>query len=91
MSNEEPKRFYTITEFKKLINSLEEDLNVVENPHTKKLFMSIGSKNFKCQQTFTNKKPYKVIVPLDADGNEMFSEACLSNVKESANNIKFTL
>lgn len=80
--------FYTIAEFKTM-NGIpdSEKAQVVKNPNgDQKLFLSIGSKNFKCQQDITADKEILMLVE---DGK--LDEACLVNTKPSINNVVFTL
>lgn len=80
--------FYTIAEFKTMNGIADsEKAQVVKNPNgDQKLFLSIGSKNFKCQQDITVDKEIKMLVE---DGN--LEQACLVNTKPSTNNVMFTL
>lgn len=80
-------KFLTISEFK-IANGLnaDEKAQVVKNPNTQKLFVSIGSKAFKCQQDINPAKEMKFLVD-----NDNLAEACLTNVKASAENIMFEL
>jgi hypothetical protein len=79
-------KFYTIVEFKERVALSSEKAQVVKNPNTGKLFLSIGSTNFKCQQDIDNTKEMKMIV----EDND-FENACLTNIKASAENVLFTL
>ena len=79
-------KFYTIAEFKERIALSSEKAQVVKNPNTGKLFLSIGSTNYKCQQDIDGEKEMKVLV----EGDD-FDNACLTNIKASANNVVFTL
>lgn len=79
-------RFYTITEFKTRLALSNENAQVIKNPNTGKLFLSIGANNYKCQQDIDSKKEMKMIVEDDA-----FELACLTNIKPSADNVLFTL
>lgn len=78
--------FLTIEEFKAKMNLVGEKAQVIRNPNTQKVFLSIGSSNFKCQQDINGSKEMKMLVD---NGN--FAEACLSNVKSSAENVMFSL
>ena len=78
--------FMTVSEFKSAIGKSSEKADVVKNPNTGKLFVAIGSANYKCQQAIDPKQEMKFLVE---DNN--LEEACLTNVKESANNTVFTL
>lgn len=80
--------FYTIEEFKAMNGiSPNEKAQVVKNPNgDNKLFLSIGSKNFKCQQDISSEKEIKMLVE---DGK--LDEACLVNTKPSTENVVFTL
>ena len=80
--------FYTITEFKKLNGISDSEVaQVVKNPNgDNKLFLSIGSKNFKCQQDITATKSMKMLVE---DGN--LEQACLVNATSPTENVMFTL
>lgn len=78
--------FFTIEEFKAKMNLVGEKAQVVKSPLTQKLFLSIGSSNFKCQQDIDGGKEMKVLVD-----NNVLTEGCLVNVKESANNVLFAL
>ena len=91
MENQDATKFMTINEFKSEIGKVSEPVQIVKSPKSGKLFMSIGSDNFKCQQTFTNELPFKIIVPITEDGELNLEEACLTNVKETQNNVLFTL
>lgn len=90
MSNTSQKsvnvQFLTISEFKSLINKSAEKAEVIKNPHTGKLFLSIGSVNYKCQQDIDGAKEMKMFLAGD-DVNE----ACLINVKPQENNVVFSL
>lgn len=80
-------KFLTINEFKSVMNiNADEKAQVVKNPNSGKLFLSIGSHTFKCQQTIDGAKEMKMIVD-----NDNYDEACLTNVKPSAENVLFTL
>lgn len=79
-------KFYTIAEFKERVALSSEKAQVVKNPNTGKLFLSIGSTNYKCQQDIDGSKEMKVLVD-----NEDFDNACLTNIKASADNVLFTL
>lgn len=79
-------KFYTIAEFKERVALSSEKAQVVKNPNTGKLFLSIGSTNYKCQQDIDGSKEMKVLVDEDD-----FDNACLTNIKASANNVLFTL
>lgn len=78
--------FLTIEEFKAKMSLVGEKAQVIKSPLTQKLFLSIGSSNFKCQQDIDGSKEMKMLVD---NGN--FAEACLSNVKSSAENVMFAL
>jgi len=78
--------FFTIEEFKAKMNLIGEKAQVVKSPLTQKLFLSIGSSNFKCQQDIDGKKEMKVLV----DNNDL-SAGCLVNIKETADNVLFAL
>lgn len=91
MSTESTTTFMSINEFKAEIGKVNEPVQVIKNPKSNKLFMSIGSDNYKCQQTFTAELPFKVIVPITEDGEMILAEACLTNVKDSGANVMFTL
>lgn len=79
--------FMTISEFK-IANGFnaDEKAQVVKNPNSGKLFVSIGSKAFKCQQNIDSSKEMKFLVD-----NGDLNEACLANVKAPAENVLFTL
>jgi hypothetical protein len=79
-------KFYTIAEFKERVALSSEKAQVVKNPNTGKLFLSIGSTNFKCQQDIDGAKEMKVLV----DGDD-YENGCLTNIKPSADNVLFTL
>lgn len=80
-------KFYTVAEFKTRIGASEtEKAQVVKNPNTEKLFVSIGSQNFKCQQDIDGSKELRMLVEADN-----YEEACLVNVKASTENVLFTL
>lgn len=79
-------KFYTIAEFKERIALSSEKAQVIKNPNTGKLFLSIGSTNYKCQQDIDGSKEMKVLVADDDLDN-----ACLTNIKASADNVLFTL
>lgn len=79
-------QFFTIQEFKDKLNMSNEKAQVVKSPLTQKLFLSIGTSNFKCQQDIDSQKEMKILVD-----NGALTEACLVNVKESANNVLFSL
>lgn len=80
-------KFMSIAEFK-IINNIanSEKAQVIKNPNTGKLFLTIGSHTFKCQSNIDPQKEMKMIVDNDA-----FKDACLVNVKASSENILFTL
>ena len=69
--------FLTISEFKSAISA--EVINIVKNPNTGKLFLSVGDKSFKCQQDIQLDKPLRFVF------EESFDDGCLCNVKESDN------
>lgn len=80
-------KFYTMVEFKVLNNiAVTEKAQVVKNPNTGKLFVSLGSKAFKCQQNIDSGKEMKMLVD-----NGDLANACLTNVKSSTENILFEL
>lgn len=80
-------KFMTIAEFKIAYNiHTDEKAQVIKNPNTGKLFLSIGSHTFKCQASIDPAKEMKMIVD-----NNMLSEACLANVTPKADNVLFTL
>lgn len=80
-------KFYTIIEFKsKLGIETSEKTLVVKNPNTEKLFLAIGSQNFKCQQDIDGTKELRMLVEEDNLLN-----ACLVNIKSSMENIMFTI
>lgn len=78
--------FFTIEEFKAKMNLTGEKAQVVKSPLTQKLFLAIGSSNFKCQQDIDGGKEMKVLV----DNNDLLA-GCLVNVKETVDNVLFTL
>lgn len=78
-------KFMTINEFKLAMNlSTNDKAQVIKNPNTGKLFLSIGSQNFKCQQDINSGKEMKMLV-----NNDNLVDACLANVKSSTENILF--
>ena len=80
-------KFLSINEFKIAMNiAVDEKAQVVKNPNTGKLFLSIGSHTFKCQASIDGSKEMKMIVD-----NDNLTEACLANVKPHAENVLFTL
>lgn len=80
-------KFYTVAEFKTRIGASEtEKAQVVKNPKTDKLFLKIGSQNFKCQHDIDSSKEIRVLVEDDE-----FDKACLVNTKASTENVLFTL
>lgn len=79
-------KFLSVGEFKTAIGKAGEKAEVVKNPNSGKLFVAIGSENYKCQQAIDPKLPMKFIVE-----NDNLAEACLTNVKEKADNTVFTL
>ena len=91
MSTNSNVKFLSVSEFKSLINADQLQLDVVRNPKgDNKLFVSIGDYSYKCQQDISNDKPIKFIVPV-VDDELVIDQACLINVKESTNNVLFTL
>lgn len=78
--------FFTIEEFKTKMGLSGEKAQVIKNPNTGKLFLSIGSSNFKCQQDINGANEMKLLVD-----NDNLAEACLTNVKSSADNVMFAL
>ena len=80
-------RFMSINEFKIAKGiAVDEKAQVVKNPNSGKLFLSIGSHTFKCQASIDGSKEMKMIVD---NGN--LDEACLANVKPREENVLFTL
>ena len=79
-------KFLTVSEFKSAIGKAGEQAQVVKNPNTGKLFVTIGSSNYKCQAAIDSKLPMRFLVE-----NDNLEEACLTNVKENADNTVFTL
>jgi hypothetical protein len=77
--------FFTVEEFKAKLN-LTDKAQVVKSPITQSLFVAIGTSRFKCQQDIDGSKEMKMLV---ADGN--LNEACLVNVKETTDNVMFSL
>jgi hypothetical protein len=51
---------------------------------TNKLFVAIGNSNFKCQQDIDGGREKFLIENAD------YGNACLTNVKETANNVLFS-
>jgi len=86
MANSANVTFMTVNEFKSAIGMAGEKASVVKNPNTGKLFVSIGTKNYKCQQDISASKEMKFLVE-----NSNLEEACLTNVKPSADNTVFSL
>ena len=87
MSTTTTVKFLSINEFKIAMNiPADEKAQVVKNPNGGKLFLSIGSHTFKCQQTIDGSKEMKMLVD-----NDNYDEACLANVKPHAENVLFTL
>lgn len=72
--------FLSIEDFKLSIGMPNHKGQVVKNPNTEKLFLTIGGKNFKCQGTLDMSKPLSVLVE-----NGDLEQACLINVPESDN------
>lgn len=80
-------KFLSINEFKLAAGlPVDEKAQVVKNPNTGKLFVAIGSYTFKCQADIDGAKEMKMLVD-----NDNYAEACLANVKASAENVLFTL
>lgn len=80
-------KFLSINEFKQAVGiPADEKAQVVKNPNSGKLFLSIGSHTFKCQQNIDPKQEMKMLVD-----NGDYNEACLANVKASTENVLFTL
>ena len=80
-------KFYTMSEFKTRVGIAEsEKAQVVKNPNTDKLFLSIGSQSFKCQQDIDGSKELRMLVESDN-----LEEACLVNTKPSTENVLFTI
>ena len=80
-------KFYTMAEFKTRLGIAEaEKAQVVKNPNTDKLFLSIGSQSFKCQQDIDGSKELRILVESDN-----YEEACLVNTKPSTENVLFTI
>ena len=80
-------KFYSIEEFKAKINMPETvKAQVVKSPSSGKLFLAIGSKNFKCQASITSSKAMRMLVE-----NDNIDEACLVNVNPAEDNVLFTL
>jgi hypothetical protein len=95
MSNTAPRSanvtFFTVEEFKAKLNLSNEKAQVIRNPNAdangvKKLFLAIGTSRFKCQQDIDGSKEMKMLVD---NGN--LQEACLTNVKETQDNVVFSL
>jgi hypothetical protein len=78
--------FLTVTEFKAQMGLDNVKLDVVRSPLTNKLFVAIGNSNFKCQQDIDGGKEMKFLIE-----NADYGNACLTNVKETANNVLFSL
>lgn len=78
--------FLTIAEFKAHFGLQSEKAQVIQNPKTSKLFLSIGSKNFKCQADIDGSREMRILVD-----NKDYENACLVNVTATENNVMFTL
>jgi hypothetical protein len=78
--------FLTINEFKAKLNLDNVKADVVRSPLTNKLFLAIGTSNFKCQQDIDSTKEMKMLIE-----NGDYDNACLTNVKETSNNVLFSL
>lgn len=79
-------KFYTVSEFKSLVGCTAATvIEVVKNPTTGKLFVSVGGTYFKCQQDIDDSLPMKFLIEHDE-----IEKACLVNVAESSN-VLFTL
>ena len=78
--------FLTVEEFKAKIGKAGVAGDIVKNPNTGKLFLSIGGLYFKVQQDIDRTKDMSILVP-----EEGLEQACLVNVKASSNNVQFTL
>jgi hypothetical protein len=86
MANTANVTFMTINEFKAHLNLSAHKADVVRSPLTQKLFVAIGGSNFKCQQDIDGGKEMKFLIE-----NADYANACLTNVKETQNNVLFSL
>ena len=85
-------KFMSISDFKATIGKVEMSADIVKNPNTGKLFLSIDGKSYKCQQDISSELPIRVLIPKLEDGSDYnYEEACVVNVKESQNNVLFSL
>jgi hypothetical protein len=80
MSTQSNIQFFTINEFKALINAT--TLSVVRNPVTNKLFVAVDTQRYKCQQDIDKSLPMAILYDTDT------KEYCLVN---ATNNLEFTL
>lgn len=85
-SRSENVAFLTISEFKAKLGKADKPAQVVKNPNTGKLFLAVEDLRFKVQGDIDSSLPMSVLVP---DGQ--LDQACLVNVKNSENNVQFTL
>ena len=85
--NRAKAEFLTVEEFKAKIGKTGVAGDIVKNPNTGKLFLSIGGLYFKVQQDIDRTKDMSILVPEDGG----LEQACLVNVKASSNNVQFTL
>ena len=77
-------RFLTVSQFKSEIGA--EELEVLLNPKTGKMFMSANGENYKVQGDIDEDKPLKVLIP-EGKGTD---DACLINPSAGAET-KFVL
>ena len=79
-------QFLTVAEFKSKVGFPGGNLDIVKNPKTGKLFMSIGNVSYKVQQDFKPTLAHCILIP-----EAGINEACLINAEPPANNVLFTL
>ena len=92
MSTNSDVKFVSISEFKSLVGAPNAELNIFRNPNTNLISGHINEigKYYKCQNDIDFDKPIKVLIPIEGD-NLKLDESCIINVKESTNNVLFTL
>lgn len=79
-------QFDFVPEFKSKM-SLNEKLQVVDNPNTGKRFVSTSIGNFRCQQTLETEPPAVVKYMYKSDDPLEYLEGCFVNVKPSTDNV----
>ena len=77
--------FISVADFKNITGC--SDIRFIKNDESGKLFVGVGNKTYKCQQSITNSEPIRFMYSDD----EGFDAGCFTNVKPATINTAFTL